>query len=149
MDANTFGTLIFLAFFAAIFTISIRMRRSKQVYLVDYQAGLRFEGDASSIVLSPGAYRTSASGTPITVVDLRPYQFIVERLAFLDMLQENCVVSVGGELKVRNPQLAVNAFKNLVNDSLALVRENLRAAILRCIVDPSPEGKLKMATTIT
>ena len=65
------------------------------------------------------------------------------------MLQENCVVSVGGDSKVRNPQLAVNAFKNLVNDSLALVRENLRAAILRRIVDPSPEGKRKMATTIT
>jgi hypothetical protein len=149
MDADLLGSIIFIACFAATFAFAVRMRRSKQVYLVDYQAGLRFQSDASSIVLPPGAYRTPATATPITVVDMRPYQFVVERFAFHDQLHDSCVISVGGELLVRDPQVAVNSFKNLLNDSLALVREHLRLAVLSCIVDPSPEGKLKMAATIT
>ena len=149
MDSETLGNLIFIACFAATLTLSVRMWRSKKIYLVDYQAGLRFRSDASSIVLPPGAYRAPPSATPITVVDLRPYQFVIERFAFHDLLHENCVISVGGELLVRDPQIAVNSFKNLFTDSLALVREHLRLAVLSCIVDPSPEGKLKMATTIS
>lgn len=142
------GLLTFVCVFAALIFM-IRLRRSKLTYIADYQIGLRYLSDASCKVLPPGAYRTGANGPPITVVDKRPRQFLIERLEFQDRLQENCVISLGGELTIGNAELAVNSFKNLIEDALPVVRERLRSAVLNSIIDNSVEGRARMANTIT
>ena len=55
MDANTLGTLDLPRVLRGNLHNFDTHAEVEQVYLVDYQAGLRFEGDASSIVLSPGS----------------------------------------------------------------------------------------------
>ena len=127
---------------------TVRLRRTKLVYILDYQTGLRYRDGVPCSVLPPGSYLTSASQDPITVVDMRPHHFIFERMVYQDVQHANSVMSVGGELLVRNPQLAVSTLKNLVADSLTIVREGLRLAASRSIVDPSPEGRTKLALTL-
>jgi hypothetical protein len=149
MTTEILGQLIFLVCLATMVVFGIRLRRSKLLYIVDYQVGLRPKSDGSSELLQPGAYRSSAGGTPISVVDLRPRQFILERLVFQDMLRASGVISVGGELVIRDPQLADIAFKNLLEDSLPIVRERLLHFAPRSIIDLSIEGRAKMAASIT
>lgn len=142
------GLLTFVCVLAALIFM-IRLRRSKIVYIADYQIGLRYLGDASCRVLPPGAYRSGAASPPITVVDMRPRQFLIERLEFQDRLQENCVVSLGGELTICDAESAVNSFKNLIEDTLPIVRERLRSAVSKSIIDSSAEGRAKMANLIS
>jgi hypothetical protein len=149
MTAEILVQIIFFICLATAVVFGIRLRQSKAHYIADYQVGLRLKSDGSSAILPPGIYRSRAAGTPITVVDMRPRQFVLERLAFQDIVQANSVISVGGELVIRDPQLAVNAFKNLVEDSLTIIRERLLHTVPRYIVDPSIEGRAKMVATIT
>jgi hypothetical protein len=149
MTADILVQFIFFVCLVTMVVFGIRLRRSKLLYIVDYQVGLRPRSDGSSELLQPGAYRSSAGGTPISIVDLRPRQFILERLVFQDMLRASGVISVGGELVIRDPQLAVTAFKNLVEDSLPIVRERLLHVVPRSIIDPSVDGRAKMAASVT
>jgi hypothetical protein len=148
MTAGIFVQIVFFICLATAVVFAVRLRQSKLHYIADYQVGLRPKSDGSSATLPPGVYRSRAAGTPITVVDMRPRQFILERLAFHDIVQANSVISVGGELVIRDPQHAVNAFKNLVEDSLTIIRERLLHTVSRYIVDPSIEGRAKIAATI-
>ncbi len=149
MTAEIVLQIIFFACLVTVVVFGIRLRRSKLLYIVDYQVGLRLKRDGSSAILPPGAYRSSAGATPVNIVDLRPRQFILERLVFQDMLQANAVISVGGELVIRDPQRAVVAFKNVVDDSLPIIRERLLHIVPRSIIDRSVEGRAKMAASIT
>lgn len=126
----------------------IRLRRSKLVYIPDFQRGIRYTGDGRCTVLSPGSYRSPIGGTPITTVDMRPRQFLVESLQFQDKLHANGVISIGGELLVRDSEVAESSFKNLMEDSSAVIRERLRSAVLNSIIDSSAEGRVKMAGAI-
>jgi SPFH domain / Band 7 family len=139
---------VFACLIAAMI-ISIRMRRSKPVYIVDFQAGVRFRDGSSTTVLPPGNRRSSTGQHPITVIDLRPHQFVLERLMFRDVLQANSVISVGGEVVVCDPQLAVSKLKNLMNDSMTIVREGLRRTAAQSMVDPSDEGRARLAEAVT
>jgi hypothetical protein len=134
---------------AVAFFYVIRLRRTKSVYVADFQAGLRFRGGRGCTILRPGSYRSSRSSDPITLVDLRPYPFLVERLMFKDALRTHAVISVAGDFTVRNPELAFTSFKNLFDDSLSVIRQNLLPAASRLIADPSADGLAKMTVAIT
>jgi hypothetical protein len=139
---------IFVCFIAAMI-VTIRMRRSKPIYIVDYQAGVRFQDGSTGTILPPGNHRSSAGQHPITVIDLRPHQFILERLPFRDVLQANSVISIGGEIVVIDPPLAVSTLKNLVNDSLTIIRESLRQSASQSMADPSDEGRARFVEAAT
>src|SRR5690242_16436158 len=105
MQGDVFGALLSVACLVITVIITVRMRRMKAVHIFEYQAGVRFHGERCSI-LPPGVYFTAPSSDPITVVDMRPRQFIVERQLFKDALLSSFVVSVGGEFQVCDAQLA-------------------------------------------
>lgn len=148
MPVDVLERICAFAGFAVALIYTVRLRRTRSVYIADYQAGLRFREGQTCTILPPGSYRSSAASHPITVVDLRPYPFVIERQPFQDVLLANAVISVGGELVVRDPELAITSFKNLIDDPLAIVRENLRPAASRSIADPSVEGRAKLTAAI-
>jgi hypothetical protein len=126
----------------------LRLRQTKLVYVTDFQVGLRFLGSGSCRVLPPGGYRSKAQQNLITVVDKRPYLFAVERQMLQDALRSNAVISIAGEIVVVDPELSVTAMKNLEDDSLLIIRENLRLTIAHSIVDASSEGRAHLATNL-
>jgi hypothetical protein len=135
-------------FLIAIITAAY-MQRTKIVHILDYQVGLRFRRGETYRELPPGCYRTGPGLSPITVVDMRPRQFLLERLTYKDALLSPSVISVAGELIIANPQTATNAMKDVVADSLSIVRERLCLAASHLIVDPTSEGKGKLGAAIT
>jgi hypothetical protein len=125
-----------------------RLRRMKVVYVMDFQAGVKFIDSGSSKILPPGAYRSSDGGSSILVIDMRPHQFVVERLPYKNALLADSVISVGGELMVSDPQLAVSKLKNFLDDSLPSIREGIHFASSRSLVDASVESRMALAGLI-
>jgi hypothetical protein len=109
MDAEAIlGTLSTACFLISVFT-ALYLRRTKIVHITDLQVGLRFRRDGSYSVLSAGCCRTGAGLSPITVIDMRPRQFILERMTFRDALRAPSIISVAGELVISDPQTATNS----------------------------------------
>jgi hypothetical protein len=123
----------------------VLLRRSKLVHVVEYQVGLSFRGNGEIRVLPPGTYRTNPSRDPITIVDMRPYQFLLERLVFQDALRVNAVISLSGQVAVRDPQVAVSMIKNLAEDPVTFAREGLRQMVSRVVVDPNQQERMRLA----
>jgi hypothetical protein len=146
MQTEILGSVGSFICFIAMVIFTVRMRRAKATYVYDYQAALRFDGKRCKL-LTPGLHRTSGS-TP-TLVDLRPQQFILESQLCKDALFANCVISLGGELRVCDAEAAVIAFKNILEDSLTLVRGTVRSAISHRVVESGPAGRADLAHTLT
>lgn len=142
------GLITAVAVFASL-AFMIRSRQSKLVYISDYMRGLRYRSDASCKVLGPGTYRSRNGGTPITLVDMRPRQFVLESIQFQDALRAIGVISIGAELLVREPDVAQSSFKVLMDDALSMIRETLRFAVVESIIDSSTEGRAKMEAALT
>lgn len=148
MQGNIFGVVFSLVCLAATVIFTVRMRQKKAVHIYDYQTGVRFNGARCSI-LPPGVHFSNASSDPITVVDMRPHQFIIERQLYKDALLSSFVISLGGKLQVCDAQLAVTTLKNFVDDSLVIIQEGLRLAASHSIVDSGDEGRAKLASSFT
>lgn len=148
MPAEIVGAVLSFVCLIATAIFTFRMRRMKPTYLFDYQAGLRFDGARCSI-LSPGHHLSSASSSAITVVDLRPHQFILESQVCKDAMYANCVISLGGEILVSDGQRVVIALKNIVEDSLAIVRETARSVVSHTILEPGPAGRASLTKMLT
>jgi hypothetical protein len=148
MQAEIVLRLFAMACFLMAVVAALYMQRSKVVQITDYQAGLRFRGGCYR-VLGPGCYREGPGLGPITVVDMRPRQFILERMPFQDALHAPSILSVAGELVISDPGTATNTFKNILEDSVAMIREGLCPAASRSIVDPSEEGRKRLVADIT
>jgi hypothetical protein len=148
MVSHIISALFIITCLIAVVIVNIQMRRSKAVYICDYQSGLIFEDGERCKVLAPGNHWLVADKDPVTVVDMRPYQFILERVPFKDALHVASVISVAGELSVCEPQLSVRAFRNIFAESLTAVRDNFRLAASRFIADSSSAGRLELATQI-
>lgn len=148
MRADVVGSFISVILLVTTVILIARLRQLKAVYVCDFQRGLRFSGERFT-VLPPGLYFSKPGNNPITVVDMRPHQFIMERQLCKDALRSNCVMSLGGELQVCNPQLAVTALKDLVNDSLAIVQETLALEVSRSILETNSEGKANLVSALT
>lgn len=147
MHGDVLGAILSFGCLTATVILMIRLRQKKAVHILDYQAGVRFNG-ADPSTLKPGVYFTNPGSDPITVVDMRPYQFVLERQVYKDALHSSFVMSLGGEVQVSDPQLAVTGFKNLVRDSLAVVYENVRSAASRSIAHPGVEARGRIAATL-
>lgn len=148
MDDQSLWTSIF---FAGLFTILILrlMPKSTRAFITDYQRGLRFVKGSFVDVKGPGSYRSRKSGNEITVVDMRPQPFLIERLFYQDGLQNPAVVSIGAELVVTDPYAAVTMVKDRFNDSVSIVRDALRIQLGRSVTDSNLEGRKNLAEKLT
>jgi hypothetical protein len=125
------------------------IRMTKTVYITDYQAGVKFRHGSFSGVLGPGFYRTHSGSAPITVVDMRPHQFLFERLTYQDALQSDSLISLAGSVIVSDPYLAVTSFKDIATDPITVAKDGLRVAVARTIADPSEQGRSRIASGVT
>jgi hypothetical protein len=149
MDAEAIlGTLSTACFLISVLAV-LYLRRTKIVHIADFQVGLRFRKDGTYGVLSAGCYRTGAGLSPITVIDMRPRQFILERMTFQDALRTPSVISVAGELVISDPQTATNTFKDVLDGSVAIIREGLCPAASRSVVSATQDAREMLAATIT
>jgi regulator of protease activity HflC (stomatin/prohibitin superfamily) len=142
--------------FAALFTVTgvllawsafLYLRMTKTVYITDYQAGVKFRHGIFYKVLGPGFYRTHSGNAPITIVDMRPHQFLFERLTYQD--QSDSLISIAGSVIVSDPHLAVTSFKDLATDPITVAKDELRVAVTRTIADTSEEGRSSIASSVT
>ena len=140
--------LVIIGIVAAVWFLTVRLRPPKSIYIPDYQKGVRFRNGVFCGLLGPGNRRFNPGRDTIAVVDMRPHPFVIERVMYQDALLSKSVISVGGIFFVRDPLLAITRLKDIVNDSLSIIRDVLRLATSRAIADPSSEGRLKMAATI-
>jgi len=125
------------------------VRMTKTVYITDYQAGVKFRHGIFSRVLGPGFYRTRSGNAPINVVDMRPHQFLFERLTYQDALQSDSLISIAGSVIVSDPYLAVTSFKDIETDPITVAKDGLRVAIARTMADPSEQGRERIASGLT
>ena len=125
------------------------MRMTKTVYITDYQAGVKFRHGISFEVLGPGFYRTRSGNAPITVVDMRPHQFLLERVSYQDALQSPALISVAGSVTVSDPYLAVTSFKDIANDTIMIAKDGFQVAVAHTIADPSEAGRSSIASGVT
>ena len=147
MDAQPFWSVIF--FLGLLATVAIRLTPvRKLVFITDYQTGVRFVKGAFSEILGPGAYPYAKSREEITVVDMRPQPFVVERFFYQDGLQSPSVISLGAELVVYDPYAATTKIKDRYNDSIALVRDTMRVYLGKTVLDTSPAARKTAAGKI-
>jgi hypothetical protein len=140
--------IFFLAGFAIWFYARLRLRQTKRVFIADYQHGVRYAKGIFADVLEPGSYNSYTPKEQITVVDMRPQPFVIERFFYKDVLQSPSVISIGGKLSVSDPYEAVTALKDQVNESIAIIREALRATVSRGIADPTIESRNRITLEI-
>jgi len=148
MNADDIWGLVFLADVVALFILRIRWRGEKRVYITDYQRGVRFDKGTFARVLDPGCYKSRGSRQQITMLDMRPQPFVVERLFYKDALQASAVISIGAELKVIDPQLVATKLKDQTKDSISIVRDALRLVASKTIVDVATEARSNTAREI-
>jgi hypothetical protein len=149
MNGQIYGAIFSVACLVITIIITIRLRRTRAIFITDYQAGVRFRAGGQGEVLPAGSYFSTPGQDFITVVDTRPYPMLLERVNCQDMLHANFLISIGAELVVRDPRLAVSSSKAYIDDAMGVVRERLSLAGSRSIVDPSSEGRVRMAAEIS
>ena len=125
-----------------------RNRGKKTILLTDYHRGVHFVNGSFQSVLGPGSYRYDPSNEQINIVDMRPQAILIERLPFQDALMHNGIISVGTELLVRDPRLAVTALRDQIKDAYVVVRETLRAELAKQIA-AGPDSTASLSESIT
>jgi hypothetical protein len=84
--------LIFWAGIGALFVARSRLRRTKRVFITDYQCGVRFVKGSFVDVLGPGIHQIYSDRQQITIIDTRPLPIVVERIFYQDILQAPSVI---------------------------------------------------------
>jgi regulator of protease activity HflC (stomatin/prohibitin superfamily) len=141
-------TVLFLLILAMVPLLAVA-RKAKRIFVTDYQRGVRFVKGSFSNVLGPGSYQPLTSREQIEVVDMRPQPIFLEKISYRDACQNDSFLSIGAEMLVCDPHLAVTTLKKQIDDSLPIVRDALRSVVSRGIADGSPEFRSKTAVDIT
>lgn len=148
MNQDTIWSL--LLFTSVIIYGSVkRLRKTKRIFIPDYERGLRFVKGSFVNVLGPGSYHPFSLKEQIEVVDMRPQPIFLERISYRDAWQAESWMSVGAELVVSDAYLASTTMKDRVNDSLVVIRDTVRSIVSRVIGERSSEFLTKTATDIT
>lgn len=148
MDEQALWTGIFFIGLFSILILRFIPRRTR-IFITDYQQGVRFVRGSFAGLRGPGSYMAGRGDDQITVVDMRPLPFLIERLFFQDGMQNPAVISIGAELVVQDPYAAVTLVKDRVNDSIAIVRDTLRTHFGKTMADTTPNGRKIVAERIT
>jgi len=148
MNADTIWPVVFLGAVIAMVAMRISARKNKALFLPDYQRAVRFVDGSFVDVMGPGSYHPNGKREQITVVDIRPQPIVVERVLYQDATQAPSVISIGAELVIADPCQAITKLKNLVNDSIAIIRDELRGIVSKRIADSVPEARSKLEADI-
>jgi hypothetical protein len=149
MNSDTVGALVFVAAVVALYLLIRRLRRTKRIFIPDFQRGVRFVNGVFRGVLGPGSYRSYPGRDQINLVDMRPNPFLEERLQFEDALQSPSIMSIGAELTVSDPHLAYTKLQDPVDDSIPMAREVIESFAAKNIADTSAAARVKTAEEIT
>jgi hypothetical protein len=149
MNIDGLWALAFLAAVIALRSTRLFAKKGARVFVPDYQCGVLFVDGAFREVMGPGSYNPTTANEQITIIDMRPQPVVVERIFYQDALQAPSVISIGAELSVADPYQATTKLKNVINDSLAIMRDTLRGVVSKRIADISLEVRNKTATDIT
>jgi hypothetical protein len=145
---ETFALVVFLAGIAGYVFVLLRLRKTKRIFITDYQRGVRYKAGVFAGEVGPGSYDVYTPTEQVLVIDMRPQPFVIERLLYRDPLQAPSVISIGGQLKVSDPHSASTALKDQINESIAIVRDTLRETVSKSISGTEPETRERMARTI-
>jgi hypothetical protein len=148
MNTDNIWPVVFLGAVIASLTLRISARKNKRIYIPDYQRAVRFVDGSFVDVLGPGSYQPDGKREQITVVDMRPQPIVLERVFYQDATQAPSVISIGAELVIADPCQAITKLKNLANDSIAIIRDELRITVSKRIADVAAEARGKMGTDI-
>lgn len=148
MNTDGLWALAFLAAVISMRSTRVFAKKSPRIFVPDYQSAVRFVDGAFREVLGPGSYDPAGANEQITIVDMRPQPVVLERILYQDALQTPSVISIAAELSVIDPYQATTKLKNLVNDSLALVRDALRGFVSKRLADDSADARSRTATEI-
>jgi hypothetical protein len=131
---NSAASMIVPLMVIVTFVLSRRAALRKRIVITDFRRGVRFVGGVFSNVLEAGSYSFDPRQEQITIVDMRPQPFLMERLGFQDALKNPGVISLGAELLVRDPHLAGSALRDQVRDACILARDTVRTAMSKQII---------------
>jgi hypothetical protein len=148
MNNDNIWPVLFLGAVLVMLAQRIFARRKQNIFVPDYQRAVKFVDGTFGSVLEPGSYEPAGKHEQITVVDMRPQPIVVERVIYQDAVQAPSVISIAAELVISDPFEAITKLKNLTNDSIAIVRGQLRNMVSRRIADPARETRTKLATDI-
>jgi flagellar basal body-associated protein FliL len=123
-------------------------RGKKRMVIPDYRRGVLFKDGSFVKVLEPGSYRVATQKQQLTIIDMRPQPYLLERIGFQDALKNQGVISLGVDFLVQDPHLAATATRDQIKDALAILRDQMRTVLSQQVSDLSPEGPAKLAETI-
>ncbi len=149
MNSDTLWSVVFLSAVVVILAQRIFGRKKPKIFIPDYQRGVKFVDGTFGSILEPGSYEPASKHQQITIVDMRPQPIVVERVIYQDAIQAPSVISIAAELVIADPFQAITKLKNLVNDSIAIIRDQLRSTVSKRIADTAPESRTKLASDIT
>lgn len=133
MDAGLIVGSIFAAaivLFVVAVVLSNRAKTTKRISILEFQRGVKFVDGTFNEVLAPGAYRVRNARDKVEVLDMRPQPIVIEGFGFKDREQKSWSISLGMDLLVDEPYTAISALKNQVNDSVAIMRDAVRNAVV-------------------
>src|SRR5579871_5590635 len=149
MNSDTLWSVVFLSAVVVILAQRISGRKKPKIFIPDYQRGVKFVDGTFGSILEPGSYEPASKHQQITIIDMRPQPLVVERVIYQDAIQAPSVISIAAELVIADPFQAITKLKNLVNDSIAIIRDQLRSTVSKRIADTAPESRTKLASDIT
>lgn len=126
----------------------VRLRRSKNILITDFQRGVRFRNGELRDVLEAGSYVFDSVNEQIVVMDLRPRPVLLERLGYQDASHSPSIISIAGELLVTDAHLAATRLKDPVKDTFPTVRDALLGCVKQTITDESSTGRQRIAERI-
>ncbi|MGP0020758.1 MAG: SPFH domain-containing protein [Candidatus Sulfotelmatobacter sp.] len=148
MNADDIWAIVFLLGGAALLLLRFYGKRTVRVFVTDYQRGVRFVNGAFRDVLGPGSYYSSRTREQITIVDIRPKLVVFERIFYEDAFHAPSVVSFAAELSVGDPYRAITQMKYPINDSIAIIRDQLQSVVSQSIANTEPATRDKSANEI-
>lgn len=145
MNDDNMWSFIFMGAALLILALRVSVRKKQRIYLPDYQRAVKFRDGTFASILEPGGHDPARRREQITVVDMRPQPIVVERVIYQDAIHAPSVISIAAELVISDPLEAITKLKNLMNDSVTMIRDQLRSIVSKTIADSAPEARLKLA----
>jgi hypothetical protein len=119
----------------------IRLRKTKRVFITDYQRGVLYRKGTFAGILGPCSRSIYTPRDQVLIVDMRPVHIVIESVIYTDALHNPSVISIGAELTISDPYLASCSLKSPVNDSVVALRDVLHGFVSKTVIDTSVDAR--------